>query len=238
MFTLLLLIVLINACNYNNSPINNDPMTNVPDTAQITINQAKLDSLTTIMTTHKDTFEKYYKFAQKTGNSEDHRIAYDLLKPYAQWKDSVNQETKALKTGMAKAENAHNLNLLKQKLKEEEQQRIESERKQLRNIAHYSGIIVIILVSFGCVLWLSRAKIKPIFAEYLLLLTFYMLFETLLVYTDSLIDTFIGGEPIYKLISNTLLAALVTISHEWSEKKMKAILFKVKRKRVRKRKII
>ena len=58
-----------------------------------------------------------------------------------------------------------------------------------------------------------------------------MLFETLLVYTDTLIDTFIGGEPIYKLISNTLLAALLTVSHEWSEKKMKAILFREKRKK-------
>ena len=211
-------------------------MANVPDTTQITINQANLDSLTTIMITHKDNFEKNYKFAQKTDNPEDHRIAYDLLKPYAQWKDSVNQETKALKTGMAKAESAHKLNLFTQQLKEEEQQKIETEQKQLRNIAHYSGLIVLILVSFGCVLWLSRARIKPIFAEYLLLLTFYMLFETLLVYTDSLIDIFIGGEPVYKLISNTLLAALLTVSHEWSEKKMKGALFGVKRKMVGKRK--
>jgi len=232
MLAILLAIALINAYIFNQKDrqiTTNDVA--LPFHARVErglggeVNQAMLDSFTIIMLTHKTAFESQYNLAQKTGSSEDYKIAYSLLKPWARLKDSVNYHTQALKTGNAKAESKYKLAKYIQKLREQQQQRIDAERKKIRDIGNYTGLIVIMLIFFAAVVIFSKVKVKPRTAELLLLLTFYMLFETLLVYSDTLIDTFIGNEPVYKIISNLLLAGIVTVTHEFAEKKMKMILF-------------
>ena len=252
-FIIMLTIALINACIFNDNENNVTTDKSPPLHARVErdsplskgvrgmsnggeVNQAKLDSFTVIMLTHKSAFESQYILAQKTGFSEDYKIAYTLLKPWSRWKDSVSSETKAIKIGNAKAESAHKLEKFSRQLREQQQQKIAAERKNIRDIANYTGLIVFILAGFGGVLWLTRTAIKPRIAELMLLLTFYMLFETLLVYTDTLIDTYIGVEPAYKIVSNTLLAAVLAVLHEMVEKKIKPVLNKLKRRIVSKRK--
>jgi len=131
---------------------------------------------------------------------------------------------------MAKAESDHKLEQFIQRLKTEEQQRIAAERKKMSDIGNYTGFIVLVLILLGMVMIFSRVRVRQRTAELLLLLTFYMLFETLLVYSDTLIDTF-TGEPIYKIIFNTLLAAILVVVHEYAERQMKFVLFKRRRKK-------
>ena len=72
-------------------------------------------------------------------------------------------------------------------------------------------------------------------AELLAFIPFLILFEAILVYLDPQIETLItefsgqaGGEPVYKLIVNAVLAGTIFPVHQFFERRLKGRVMKPK----------
>jgi tetratricopeptide (TPR) repeat protein len=104
---------------------------------------------------------------------------------------------------------------------EQEQERKEREEKERRDNIQYSMIFLGILLVFGSILGLGFIKVSPKFAEGLIFFAFLIFFEFCLVLLDPIIDDWSGGEPIYKLLFNAILAGAIFPLHAFFEKKLK-----------------
>jgi len=96
-----------------------------------------------------------------------------------------------------------------------------------RNTMEYLSIAVVVLVLFA-VLFSGRKKIPDSFINVLLLIGLLMLFEFLLVLTDSSVENITKGEPILKLLANVALALLILPGHQFLEKYIQRKLLKSK----------
>ena len=102
-----------------------------------------------------------------------------------------------------------------------EQARIAAEAKYRRDNLQYGGSIIFIICLVLLVGFSGKLHLSQRWAGGLVFFTFLMIFELVLVYLDVYIENWSGGEPMWKLIINSGLAAIIFPIHQTFEDKLK-----------------
>lgn len=157
---------------------------------------------------------------------ENFKLTLNMYELHIQMRDSINNEEtqKATIRQQTKYE-FEKTQLIKNQQLQEASRKFQEETIRRDNL-QYSIIFLGILFVFGLVLSLGFIKLSPVIAEGLIFFAFLLLFEFLLVLSDPYVDGVTGGEPIYKLLLNAILAGLIFPAHAFFEKKLKKRLVK------------
>ncbi|MBL4625566.1 MAG: tetratricopeptide repeat protein [Flavobacteriales bacterium] len=162
---------------------------------------------------------------KRQGNYKEALNMYEL---HIQMKDSMkNEETQKASIRQQTKYEFEKAQLLREQKKKEAARAIQEETSR-RNNLQYSLIFLGILLFFGMVLSLGFIKVSPTVAEGIIFFAFLILFEFLLVLGDPYISEFTGGQPMYNLLANSLLAGLIFPAHAFFEKFLKRRLVKTK----------
>jgi hypothetical protein len=129
-------------------------------------------------------------------------------------KDSLNTLESSRKLGQLENQ------LLVDRTNAEAQAQAEAKDRALqrRNTLQYFAVAGIVLLLFLTLFSIRRLKLSPAWVNGLVFATFLLFFEFLLVVFDPIIDTNTQGSPLYKLLFNTLLAAVLTPVHHYLER--------------------
>jgi tetratricopeptide (TPR) repeat protein len=129
-------------------------------------------------------------------------------------KDSINTLESSRKLGQLENQ------LLVDRANAEAQARAEEQERALRrrNTLQYFAVAGIVLLLFLVLFSLRRLKLPAAWVNGLVFATFLLFFEFLLVVFDPIIDSNSQGSPLYKLLFNTLLAAILTPVHHYLER--------------------
>jgi len=117
------------------------------------------------------------------------------------------------------------LRILKDK-EEIERQKKEAAYRNRRDNIQYSVILISLLLLFGTITFLGFIQVSQKMAEGIIFFSFLILFEFLLVLADPFIDEFSKGAPVYKLLFNACIAALIFPAHAFFESTLKSKLLK------------
>ena len=164
-----------------------------------------------------------YLITKREASFQEAITMYEL---YIQMRDSIKNEETQKATIRQQTKYEFEKAQLVHEQEEKEKIRLLEETNSRRNNLQYSFIFLAILIVFGGVLGLGFVKVSPIIAEGLIFFAFLIWFEFLLVLSDPYIDVWTGGEPIYKLLLNAILAALIFPLHAFFEKTLKKRLVK------------
>ena len=158
--------------------------------------------------------------------NKDYKLALEMYELHITMRDSLNNKKtqKATIRHQTKYEFEKEQLVKEQELKEKN--RKIKEETQRRDNLQYSLIFLGIIILFGVVLSLGFIKLSPTMAEGVIFFAFLILFEFLLVLGDPYVDSLTGGEPIYKLLLNALLAGLIFPLHAFFERTLKKRLVK------------
>jgi len=152
---------------------------------------------------------------------KDYKNAYEYHQLYAQANDSLFNEEKSKEIGKLEAKYELEKKLEEEKHEAQEQATLVAEETARRNLFQYSGILVFIIALFTLALFAGKLRPPVWVAELLAFIPFLILFEGILVYIDPTIDTLTGGEPLWKLIVNAVLAGMIFPFHQYFEGKLK-----------------
>lgn len=160
---------------------------------------------------------------KKVGN---YKSALEMKELYISMRDSLsnekNQKAAIKKQTQYEFEKAQ---LLADQQRNDEL-RIEKEKLQRRDNLQYSLIFLGILLLFGIILGFGFIKVSPTVAEGIIFFAFLILFEFLLVLGDPYVESITGGEPIYKLLANAVLAGAIFPAHAFFERALKSRIVK------------
>ena len=155
---------------------------------------------------------------------KDLSYAYELNKDYVKslkyhkkfqmTKDSVFSQENAKKFGRMDAEREQ---LIKER-EEEERLRSEAAAISRRDNLQYSIISILAIIVFIVIYYLSRKKISFGVIDTLTFLTFLLVYEFLLVFSDPWVDSLTGGVPLYKLATNFAIALIFVPIHKLEQK--------------------
>jgi hypothetical protein len=159
-----------------------------------------------------------YDVSKKNKNFEASLVHYEQ---YISLRDSLNNEQNQKTLIRKQTQYEFEKEQLIKQQQQQEQERIEQEEKERRDNIQYSLIFLGILLVFGSILGLGFIKVSPKFAEGLIFFAFLIFFEFCLVLLDPIIEDWSGGEPIYKLLFNALLAGAIFPLHAFFEDKIK-----------------
>jgi len=188
----------------------------------------------------KDVYEGLSDLDSMLGN---YKSAYIYHQLHALYKDSLfNEETTKQIADMQtryEADKKEKENSILRKNKEirilegkqkEEQERLFQEKIERRNRLQYSAIVLGLFVLFlGIFLFAKRYgkftdgrdtpwRVSTINAS--LFIAFLIFFEFITVLIDPFIEKFTGGEPMFKLLLNAVLATIIFPIHHYLEKKL------------------
>ena len=155
---------------------------------------------------------------EKQGNGMK---ALEMYKLHVQMKDSINNEATLKATIRQQTKYEFEKAQIVKENEAKEQARIQSEATGRRNNIQYSLIFLGILVLFGIILSLGFIKVSPNIAEGIIFFTFLLFFEFCLVLLDPMIEDWSSGEPLFKLLFNAGIAALIFPMHSLFEGKLK-----------------
>lgn len=141
--------------------------------------------------------------------TNNYQLAFEHYQKYSAAKDTLFNDSKSKDIG--RIEMKHEIEEAeKERIRaEEEKQRIAKKERERRNTLQYSGMILALVLIAGIVVLLGFVKVSAPMARSITFFTFLLVFEFLLLFTDPWLDKFSGGEPVYKLILNVVLALLI-----------------------------
>jgi len=161
------------------------------------------------------------KLSEILGARGDLKKAFQLQSQYLALKDSLlNQDYRAETQRIA---NEFEFKISEQAALREKELRDQEINR--RYTMEYISIAIVVVVLFT-ILFSGRKKISDNFINTLLLIGLLMLFEFLLVLTDSPVENITKGEPVLKLLANVVLALLILPGHQFLEKYIQRKLLK------------
>jgi len=166
--------------------------------------------------------EAYEGLTELYKKQKDYKNAYEYHKLYSQAKDSLFNEEKSKEIGKLEAKYELGKKLEEENHKAQEQARLADEETARRNLFQYSGILIFIIALFTLALFAGKLRPPVWVAELLAFIPFLILFEGILVYIDPTIENLTGGEPLWKLIVNAVLAGMIFPFHQYFESKLKS----------------
>jgi tetratricopeptide (TPR) repeat protein len=139
----------------------------------------------------------------------DYKSAYIHFQQFSAAKDTLFNASKSKDIGRLEMKQEIETVEKERKRAEEEKARIAQRERDRKNTLQYSGMFVAILCIVIVVMMLGFVKVSPAMARSITFFTFLIIFEFVLLFIDPYVDRFSGGEPVYKLILNALLACLI-----------------------------
>ncbi|MBL4623716.1 MAG: tetratricopeptide repeat protein [Flavobacteriales bacterium] len=171
--------------------------------------------------------EIHFAFSDSYEETGDYKKALSSYKRYAGIKDSLFNESKSKEIGKLEAQFEMEKKLEQEDRIRNDELRVENEKKSRRDNLQYSGILVFVLILFAVVFMSGKFSMSEKVAEGLIFFTFLLVFEFCLVLLDPFIDNWSSGEPLYKLLFNAVLAALIFPLHAFFESRLKKRLIKI-----------
>lgn len=159
----------------------------------------------------------------------DYKHALEYLELSGQVKDSLNNEEKARDIGKVEAHFEYEMAEMRQKSLLEERANEEAMLKFRRNMMQYSAIFFGLMLFFGIIFFLGNFLIADWILDGLTFVSFVLLFDFILVFTDPYTEFITGGEPALRLIINTLIAGMLFPLHRFLEQKLRQRVFRAKR---------
>ncbi|UTW61798.1 tetratricopeptide repeat protein [bacterium SCSIO 12741] len=163
-----------------------------------------------------------YKIQEEKGNDKE---ALKLYKVHVTMRDSVKSAEVTEQLAQAESRIQFEKELLIREQDKKEAERQAAVAKERRNTLQYSGIGAGVFLLFGLLFLLVRIPLPAWAVELATFLPFLILFEFLLVITDPWVESLTGGEPLYKLLVNALLAGFIFPLHSFFERLLKKRLF-------------
>ncbi len=160
---------------------------------------------------------------EKQGNGMK---ALEMYKLYIQMKDSINNEATQKASIRQQTKYEFEKAQIVKENEAKEQSRLEAEATGRRNNLQYSLMFLGILVLFVGILFLGFIKVSPSLAEGLIFFAFLILFEFVLVFTETYLEHYTQGEPMYNLFANSILALLIFPLHSVLERLLKKRILK------------
>jgi hypothetical protein len=141
-------------------------------------------------------------------------------------KDSLFSDDKSKEIG--KLEGRHEMEMadMERKRQEEMEAKAKLAEKERKNLLQYSGIVLVLLIVGVLILVLGVVKVKPSIASGITFFAFLLFFEFLLILLDPAIERWSGGEPVYKLLFNAVIAACIFPVHAFFERIIKKRLIR------------
>ena len=166
------------------------------------------------LTELSEVYNSVQKAYAQIGNMDK---AYEYTHKHLAYKDSVFsvEKQKEISRLIAERDKAE----LDQKIKEEK--RIEAEKIYRRNIIQYSGISILVVLLFISLFVIPKYNVSLNLIDGLVFVSFLLLFEFILVFTEPWVDDWTDQIPIYKLGINFCIALLFIPFHN-IEKKLRA----------------
>jgi tetratricopeptide (TPR) repeat protein len=139
----------------------------------------------------------------------DYKSAYLHYQKYSAAKDTLFNDSKSKDIGRLEMKQEIENTERIRKATEEEKARIAQRERDRKNTLQYSGMFITLLCIALIVVMLGFIKVSAPMARSITFFTFLLVFEFMLLLIDPYVDRFSGGEPVYKLILNALLACLI-----------------------------
>ena len=173
---------------------------------------------------YKKDFEKI--ISQLYDSTRNYKLAYTHYKKYSEVKDSIYNDEKAKDIGRLELKHEYEMASLKKAQEEAESNRQLAVALSRRNTLEYSGILIGIFALFVFVFFIGKFQLPPWVAKLTVFISFLILFEFILVLLDPYIETMTGGEPVWKLLVNATLAAVIFPLHNLFERLLKRRIMK------------
>jgi len=141
--------------------------------------------------------------------TNNYQLAFEHYRKYSAAKDTLFNDSKSKDIGRIEMKNEIEQAEKERIRAEEEKQRIAQKERERKNTLQYSGMILALVLIALIVVLLGFVKVSAPMARSITFFSFLLVFEFLLLFTDPWLDKFSGGEPVYKLILNVLLALLI-----------------------------
>jgi tetratricopeptide (TPR) repeat protein len=182
-----------------------------------------------------------YKIAQTSNMIKEEHDACDCLYNAYKQQNNINEAllyhekmtilTKRIELEST-AKNLQNFEYFRTKLKDSiaavERKRVEEARvsqvkaeTKRRHGLQYTGILLVVILLFIIVFLSGKITIQPRVVKGLVVFTFLIFFEFILVLVSPAIGSFTNGEPAFMLLCNALLAILILPIHSFFEKMVK-----------------
>ncbi|OFY63733.1 MAG: hypothetical protein A3H98_06570 [Bacteroidetes bacterium RIFCSPLOWO2_02_FULL_36_8] len=153
--------------------------------------------------------------------SEIYKKALTHYKKYCMARDSIFNEEKSKEIGRLEQKHEYEMAELKHQQEEKEKSRKLAVKLNRRNNLQYSAILLGIFALFVIVFFVVRFKLPHWTTELVVFIPFLILFEFVLVLLDPYIEQITKGEPLWKLLANASLAAVIFPLHQFFEKMLK-----------------
>lgn len=160
---------------------------------------------------------------KQQGNFEKALAYFEI---YIATRDSINNANNQKEVIRQQTQYEFEKRTLVEAQERKEQERRENEQVNRRNNLQYSGIFVFVLLMFAIIFMSVKFSLSERMAEGLIFFTFLLFFEFCLVLLDPFIENLSGGEPLYKLLFNAILAAGVFPLHAFFENTIKRRILK------------
>ena len=154
----------------------------------------------------------------------DHLKAFDNYKKYEIYKDSLLSEEKVQESLRLKLKYEFEKEQIREEREEAERIKTQKEKIARRDMLEYTMIFLIVAIIIGSILLLGFIKLPQTMAQWINFVALLLVFESILVFADPFLDRITGGEPIYKLFINIVLAALIFPLHRVLERKFRKTL--------------
>ncbi|MBN4081849.1 tetratricopeptide repeat protein, partial [bacterium AH-315-C07] len=149
-------------------------------------------------------------------------------KKYTITKDSLFNEAKSKDIGRLEQKHEFEMAQLKSQQEEEAGKRQEAAQLSRRNSLQYSLIVLGLLVLGLLIAMLGRFNLTTRVVEGIVFISFLIFFEFLLVLLDPYMESWTGGEPLWKLLANAVLASAIFPLHSFFEEKVKKRILKLR----------
>ena len=161
----------------------------------------------------------------------DFKKAHEMGELYLKYQDSLFNNTKSQEIGKLEGRYDLERKLDEDKRNKDKKDAEEKVKKQRSANLQYSLILLGILLAFTVLLLTSKLNLSVTKLESIIFFLFLVLFEFILVFTEPMTNQATGGEPLYMLLINVLIAILFTPMHKYLEKRVKKVVVKEKIKK-------
>jgi len=184
----------------------------------------------------------YEQLADVYATQKKYKPAYQYHQLYAQVKNSLFNEEKAKEIGKLEARNEFEKKITEEKARTEAEAKAEAERQKTSNFLQYSVIVIVIAVLLltvstlgwvftskkggGFVLYRRSEGMLPVrVSKFLIFIIFLLLFEFILVLSDSFVEKLSEGAPLIKVLFNVIVATIFFPIHRFFDVKIRSWLF-------------
>lgn len=161
---------------------------------------------------HPSVLDAKKRLAQYTRKRGELKTSFALLFDYVATKDSLAGFDDRVAT--QRAVNEYEFKQMEQR--EQRKQAVRDAEVNRRNTLEYLVIAAVMLILF-VLLFTGRNRLSEKVARAAVFMGLLLFFEFLLVLTDSSVEGVTGGEPIFNLIANVMIALFILPAHQWLE---------------------